>query len=141
MFFSLTEPLLPLRTKNSTGGSFGHKPPELDRNGPKGTEMDRIGQFVSSLRWGTGGSLQLVGKGAACKGKKSLGLAYIYGSLFGAHAICPKTITLQHVIFGQLAWWTFRYFYFFCSGEGESEAPGKGGWLVFIENLRRGVSQ
>ena len=39
------------------------------------------------------------------------------------------------------SWWTFRIcFFLFLSGEGkgESEAPGRGGGSVFIENPRRG---
>ena len=45
-----------------------------------------------------------------------------------------------------VSWWTFRYFLFFLlgGGEGESEAPGKGGGsdnLLKIPSLRGGVSQ
>ena len=39
-----------------------------------------------------------------------------------------------------IPWWTFRLFFFFCSGKGkgESEAAGRGGVDDFIENPRRG---
>ena len=41
--------------------------------------------------------------------------------------------------FGCESWWTFRiFFFFFLLGEGESEAPGRAGHRIFIENPRKG---